>query len=147
MIPAILIVLLQKYISSLQVYIPYIRTTLRYSNCLLGSQRYLWIFTGSGTEMRLSKQNSIVYYGDQKPLINRNCQNQLMFLQGEQGCRSDAWYLGREVVPMSGIQEGIGPMFQCIMGNGRMGTSSCGQNDKQTDACENITFSWVVIKT
>ena len=32
--------------------------------------------------MRLSKQISIVYYGDQEPLINRNCQNQLMFLQG-----------------------------------------------------------------
>ena len=32
--------------------------------------------------MRLSKQNAIVYYGDQERLINRNCQNQLMFLQG-----------------------------------------------------------------
>ena len=32
--------------------------------------------------MRLSKQISIVYYGDQELLINRNCQNQLMFLQG-----------------------------------------------------------------
>ena len=72
----------------MQVYMPYIQTTLRYSNCLLGSQRYLWIFTGSGTEMRLSKQKSIVYYGDQKPLINRNCQNQLMFLQGVLG---DCW--------------------------------------------------------
>ena len=33
--------------------------------------------------MRLSKQFSIVYYGDQEPLINRNCQNQLMFLHRE----------------------------------------------------------------
>ena len=32
---------------------------------------------------------------------------------------------------MSDIQEGIGPMFQCIMGNGHIGTSSCGQNDRQ----------------
>ena len=32
--------------------------------------------------MRLSKQFSIVYYGDQEPLINHYCQNQLMFLQG-----------------------------------------------------------------
>ena len=81
-IPDIFLVVLQKYISSLQVYIPYVRTTFRYSHCSLGSQRYLWIFTGSGTKMRLPKQISIVYYGDQEPLINRNCQNQLMFLQG-----------------------------------------------------------------
>ena len=81
-IPDILVVALQKYISSLQVYIPYVRTTLRYSHSSLGSQRYLWISTGSGTKMRLSKQFSIAYYGDQELLINRNCQNQLMFLQG-----------------------------------------------------------------
>ena len=48
---------------------------------------------------------------------------------------------------MSGIQEGIGPMPQCIMGNGHMGISPCGENDWQTDACKNIIFSWVVIKT
>ena len=32
--------------------------------------------------MRLSKQNAIVSYGNQERLINRNCQKQLMFLQG-----------------------------------------------------------------
>ena len=85
MIPDIFLVALQKYISFLPVYIPYVRTTLTYFQCLLRSQRYLGIFTGSGPKMRLSKQFSIVYYRHQKLLINRNCPKRLMFLQGAIG--------------------------------------------------------------
>ena len=45
--------------------------------------------------MRLSKQFSIVYYGDQEPLINRNCQNQLMFLHGVKfSCRNSTLTTG-----------------------------------------------------
>ena len=88
MIPDIFLVALQKYISFLPVYIPYVRTTLRYSQCSLRSPRYLWIFTGSGPKMRLSKQFSIVYYRHQELLINRNCTKRLMFLQSEEVLQS-----------------------------------------------------------
>ena len=47
--------------------------------------------------------------------------------------------ISSDVHQISVAGQGVSPKSQCIMDNGHMGTPPCGQNDWQTNTCENIT--------